>query len=368
MPTTAITPPAAPGAAGGRRRALGVLGVLGLLLTGWPAAACDMCGCFMGLTPYDNQSSVTLLTRYRVFHGYAGQGHALFPAGAPVMGLRAPAAAPGLAEAPRPGTAQRVSHDGHDHAAAAPDGRDFEAFRVVELRGRYFLSRRIELNAVMPYVLNDALTAGDKAQTRGLGDLTLFAGYHVVRRIETAGVQHRLIVGGGAKLPTGATTRRAADGTRYETLLQPGSGTTDAFAYVNYIVGYRRFGLSVNSSVKLTGENRYRQSAAPATTQFANLFYQVALGEQWKVIPSAQFYYEYTKGEKANGQLTGEHLMNNALVGPGLDVFFQNLLLSSSVQLPVFSNGSAGHPVSAGRVTLGLTYNINQMKYALGKK
>jgi hypothetical protein len=33
-------------------------------------SACDSCGGFMGLTPYDNQSQFTLLHRYRVFNGY----------------------------------------------------------------------------------------------------------------------------------------------------------------------------------------------------------------------------------------------------------------------------------------------------------
>lgn len=348
------------------RRTLGTAGRLlllaSLLAAGYRTAACDMCGCFMGLTPYDNQSSITLLTRYRVFHGYTGQAHALFPEGAPVVGLRP--AAPG-ANVPS-GTAQRVQHNGHDHGAQNSSA-DYEVFRVAELRARYFLSRRVELNAILPYALTDARMMGETVSTRGLGDMTLFAGYHLVRRVEVEGPQQRLIVGGGVKLPTGANNRRAADGTRYESMVQPGSGTTDLFAYANYIVAYRRMGLSLNGSVKLTGENRYRESAAPATTQFANLFYIVPLGTDWKVIPSAQLYYEYTKGQKQAGELTGEHGMNNALLGPGLDVYFKNVALNTAVQLPVYNHGAADHPTSAGRVVLGLTYSFNQTKYLLGK-
>jgi hypothetical protein len=45
------------------------------------AKACDICGIYMGITPYDNQSSVQYLSRYRVEHGYYGlnQSHRLFP-------------------------------------------------------------------------------------------------------------------------------------------------------------------------------------------------------------------------------------------------------------------------------------------------
>ena len=132
-------------------------------------------------------------------------------------------------------------------------------------------------------------------------------------------------------------------------MLQPGTGTTDWFAYANYIVAYRRFGLSLNGSLKLAGQNHYRESMAAATTQFANLFYIVPLGQSWKLIPSAQLYYEYTKGQKQAGELTGEHAMNNALLGPGLDLYFKNVALNTAVQLPVYNHGAADHPQSAGR-------------------
>ena len=42
-----------------------------LLLLASPAArACGICGCFMGITPYDNQSSFALMHRYHILHGY----------------------------------------------------------------------------------------------------------------------------------------------------------------------------------------------------------------------------------------------------------------------------------------------------------
>ena len=45
--------------------------LLGLLLTvgALSGRACDICGCFMGITPYDNQSGFSLMHRYRIFNG-----------------------------------------------------------------------------------------------------------------------------------------------------------------------------------------------------------------------------------------------------------------------------------------------------------
>ncbi|UOQ74767.1 transporter [Hymenobacter cellulosilyticus] len=161
------------------------LALLGLMSSA--ARACDICGCFMGITPYDNQSGVSLMHRYRIFNGYQalGQRHAFFPAGV------------------QPFVPSQPNHDnGYEHSHQG-DATDYEAYRVLELRGKYFLAQRLEINAFVPYVMNTSQSNGRQLNTAGLGDATVFAGYHLIRAIETAGVQSRLIVGGGAKLPTG---------------------------------------------------------------------------------------------------------------------------------------------------------------------
>lgn len=316
-----------------------------------PARACDVCGCFMGITPYDNQSGFSLMHRYRVFNGYSllGQSPQFFPSGARLF---------------TPSTLN--GDDGYTHSHKG-DPTDFEVFRVVELRGKYFLSRRVELNAFVPYVMNTSQINGKQLNASGLGDVTVFAGYHLIRAIETAGVQSRLIVGGGLKLPTGAYRRESPDGRRYPLLNQVGTGTTDPFVYANYIGSYRSFGLSVNGSYRTSNENAFRNKIAPSSTVYASLFYRVPLGEDWQVYPSAQFFYEKTKGEMLEGMLTGEHAMNNALLGPGLDVYYKNFSLNTSFQLPVYTEAT-DHPASAGRVVLAVGYSFKQTKYLLGKK
>jgi hypothetical protein len=313
--------------------------------------ACDICGCFMGITPYDNQSGFSLMHRYRIFNGYHeyGQSPRFFPAGA------------------RPFFPSPLNGDdgyAHNHSG---NSTDFEAFRVVELRGKYFLSQRVELNAFVPYVMNTSQINGRQLNASGLGDVTVFAGYHLIRAIETAGVQSRLIVGGGVKLPTGDYNRQNAQGRRYALLNQVGTGTTDGFVYANYIAGFHSFGLSVNSSFHMSNENRFQNSLAPSTATFANLFYRIPLGENWQVYPSAQLFYEKTDGEMLDGRLTGEHAMNNALLGPGLDLYYKNLSLNTSFQLPVYT-AETDHPASAGRMVLSVGYSFNQTKYLLHRK
>ncbi len=327
--------------------------VLGLLLLGGARTgrACDICGCFMGITPYDNQSGFSLMHRYRIFNGY------------PLLG-QSPEFRPDGARIAFPTSLNSDNGYVHNHRG---DPTDFEAFRVVELRGKYFLSQRLELNAFVPYVMNTSQINGRQLNASGLGDVTVFAGYHLIRAIETAGVQSRLIVGGGVKLPTGAFRRENDQGRRYPLLNQVGTGTTDGFVYANYIGGWHSLGLSVNGSYRLSSDNAYRSSLAPGSTVYASLFYRVPLGQKWQVYPSAQFFYEKTKGETLEGQLTGEHAMNNALLGPGLDVYYQNFSVNASVQLPVYSMAT-DHPASAGRLVLAVGYSFKQTKYLLHGK
>ncbi|MBC6988620.1 hypothetical protein [Hymenobacter sp. BT491] len=305
----------------------------------------------MGITPYDNQSGVSLMHRYRIFNGYQdyGQSSKFFPGGV------------------RPFFPSHLNSDnGYEHEHHG-DPTDYEAFRVLELRGKYFLSQRVELNAFVPFVMNTSQINSKQLNASGIGDVTIFAGYHLIRAIETAGVQSRLIVGGGVKLPTGNFRQVSADGHRYPLLNQVGTGTTDGFVYANYIGSFHNVGLSVNSSYRRSTRNAFENSLAPSTTTFASLFYRLPLGTNWQVYPSAQFFYEKTKGEMLEGHLTGEHAMNNALLGPGLDVYYKNLSLNASVQLPVYT-GTTDHPASAGRMVLAVGYSFNQTKYLFKRK
>ncbi|MBG8552024.1 hypothetical protein [Hymenobacter guriensis] len=317
-----------------------------LLLGFYRVHACDICGCFMGITPYDNQSSVALMHRYRAFNGYQqlGQQPRFFPTGA------------------RPFFPRHLNHDDNYRHAHNGDPHDYEVFRVVELRAKYFLAKKLEINIFVPYAMNTSYANGRELTQSGLGDVTVFAGYHLLRNIETAGVQSRLIVGGGAKLPTGDFRRRNVNGRRYPTLTQPGTGTTDGFVYLNYIGSYRNVGLSLNTSYRQATRNAFQESTAPSTSSFVNLFYRLPLQADWQVYPSAQFFYERTKGETLEGRLTGEHAMNNALLGPGLDVYYKNVSLNASAQFPVYT-AATDHPASAGRLVLAVGYSFKQTKY-----
>ncbi len=317
---------------------------LGLLCPTKKATGCDICGCFMGITPYDNQSTVGFLYRYRSFNGYYGHPQRLFSPGSPFF----------LA--------------GNDHNGLVTDHNgnpnDYETYRALEVRTRYFLSRRIEINAVVPYNSNSEYYNGNLNTVAGIGDINVFAGYHLLRKVDAVALKQRLIVGAGIKLATGKDDYQNFAGDRYSTLTQAGTGSTDGFVYFNYLLGYKKAGMSLSGTYKFNGENQYHEGIANSTTSYLNVFYSLGGGSNFKIIPSAQLAYEYSGGEKYMEVKTGEHVMNNLMSGIGMDVFIKNVTLNFALQTKAWG-AEDDHPQPAGRVVLGVTYNFKQLYYLL---
>lgn len=267
-------------------------------------SACDICGCFMGITPYDNQSTISLFYRMRSFNGYnkTSQPHNVFPSGS-----------------------MKTYHGTPDTAASgnlplfSPD--DFEEYRVVELRAKYFIHNKIELNVIVPYILNKTQLDHWKEKSSGIGDLNFFGGYHWLKNKPEGNWQNNLITGVGIKLPTGLFSVKNRKNQRFELLLQPGTGTVDYFMYLHYITGFKKAGAALNVSYKINGENKYDESIANSLTASLNLFYKVKPGKNTLLIPSIQAYYECTKGLKTDGVFDPGTSMNLLMAGPGLEFF-----------------------------------------------
>jgi hypothetical protein len=318
--------------------------IFALVVLSSTANACDICGCFMGLTPYDNQSSFGILYRYRSFNGYHGQQHNVFPNGSSFF---------------IPHTDKTALLSNHNNNPS-----DYEVYRTIEIRGRYFLHKRIELNAILPYNSNSEQYNGNTSSIAGIGDINLYAGYHLIRKLDQANINQRLIVGAGIKLATGKNTVSTNDGIRYSALMQPGTGSTDGFVYANYLLGYKKFGLSINSSYKFNGKNDEKEGIANSNTTFVNFFMTQRLSKNWQLMPSVQFFYENSGGETYKGIKTGEHEMNNLMAGLGADLYFKNIALNVGFQKNAWQ-AQTDHPQSVAKIYLGLTYNFNQLYYLI---
>lgn len=320
-----------------------------LLVASNPLPACDVCGCFMGLTPYDNQSNIGLVYRLRTFSGYYGfdRNFSLLPSGS----LRA---------------GNTALHADHNHDEVL-NGNDYEEYRVVELRSKFFLHERIETNIIIPFNFNSMMMNESSHTVSGLGDINIFSGYQVLRKMDMQGWQYRLTLGAGIKLTTGRNDRTDMSNERIHLMMQPGTGTTDYFFYGNYTTAINRWGASFSGSYKLNGTNDYNEKISNSVNAYGSFFYK-AFKNKWVIIPSVQLYYENTAGIRTESGTGNTTSMNVLMTGPGLDIYYNNLQFALSGLLPASEEEISGKAASAFKFSAGFIYNFNQRSYPIKKR
>jgi hypothetical protein len=309
--------------------------------------ACDLCGCFLGVVPYDNQSSIAFMHRYRVFNGYRNyqqQSH-YFPAGA-----------------------YKTTHGGtHDTVVTRNySSADYESYKVFELRGKYFIHKRLELNVFASVVNNKSKTDTVVLSHTGLGDPHIFVGYHIIRPKMESDLKMRWIVGGGIKLPSGNYYAKDKNGERLPFLMQPGTGSVDYFFYTTYMIAYKKIGFSTTLNYKLNGTNYYKEQIDNSFTNFISVFGRIK-ASNFTLMPSLNCYYERSNGLYVKNVLQSGTEVNELMCGIGMDAFYKNVGLSFSAQKTVKQHVDNGELNSVGRLIISLTYNFNQRKYILGK-
>lgn len=320
-----------------------------LVVVAGNASACDICGCFMGLTPYDNQSNISLVYRLRTFSGYYGfeRNTKLLPSGS----LR---------------TGNTPLHTDH-HYDEVLNGNDYEEYRVLELRSKFFVHERIEMNIIVPFNFNAMMMNKSSHNVSGMGDMNIFSGYQLLRNTDMEGWQYRFTLGTGIKLPTGSNDRTDDNNERIHLMMQPGTGTTDYFFYGNYTTAINRWGASLSGSYKLNGTNRYNEKISNSVNGFGSVFYKIYPGK-WIVIPSLQLYYENTSGIRTEYGISSLTSMNVFMAGPGLDVYYNNLQFTLAGLLPAAEEKISGKAASAFKFSAGFIYNFNQRNYLIKKK
>jgi len=307
--------------------------------------ACDLCGCFIGVLPYDNQSSFSINHRYRIFSGYPGMsGGMVFPSGA--YRLSKP-----------PSVLHGVNQ-------VATSQNDFESYKLIELRGKWFVSPRVELNFILPFAENRSSTNGVKQRIDGLGDATILAGYHLIRKVGDGNFRHRLVVGLGIKLPSGKCNAKTSDGDRISLMMQTGTGSTDGIFYLAYTGGGYNFRWGATGSTKFSGSNKYKEQLTPATSSTAFVGYVLTV-KSWKLLPEISAYQEYMRGMYVGNEFEQGTTMNGVLLGPSIDAFWKNLGINLSYQLPVYEQKENYNLESKARISLGLTWSFNQKKFII---
>jgi len=294
----------------------------------------------MGITPYNSKNSISFLHRYRIFNGYKNyQNQSQF----------------------FPVAAYKIAHDlpvDSNNKLNNYSRKDFESYKIFELRLKYFVFKRVEANMFLPVLNNKSKNNDVFISNTGLGDISFLIGYHIIKPNSDAKTKHKLVFGLGAKLPTGNHFAHDINSNRLPFEMQAGTGSYDLLLNLNYLVMKKKVGLNINCSFKKNGKNNYREQLAASTTNFVSFFYKIS-GKKMVLYPSVQCNYEYSKGLFiANKSITGTGV-NSFLLGPGLDVYYKNFSLNTAWQFTIYEDVDTGQLKSAGRLSFGISYSFN---------
>ncbi len=299
--------------------------------------ACDVCGAYMGIMPNEKNNFISVYNRYRAFKGdYFTGSNKLFP----------------------DGSYFKTEHAGHNTAGISM----YEVFRVTELRARYFVHPRVELNMILPYATNKEVVGSSTTIADGLGDLILTAGFHLFDDKISGDWRHRFIVGAGVKLATG-NDRDNGNGQRITILNQPGTGANDAIVMATYLMGFNHWGLMLNGMGKLNGTNAFNERIGNSIAAASCLFYKIDVGCGFQVIPSLALNYENTKGEYLKDVLQNRTGMQALLGGGGIQVAYRKFSFDIMAQVSLDEPPSKNSMFTTFRMVTGLTYSFSQGKY-----
>lgn len=288
------------------------------------AKACDVCGCslggnYYGILPMFNKNFIGLRWSQAQFHSYIHASNYL-PA--------------------------QYSND---------------TYRKMELWGRYYINKRIQVFAFVPYVYNDMNGSDQVVSANGLGDITLTANYLIINNgTENERLfKHTLMAGGGVKLPTGKFELEDK-GKIINRNFQMGTGSLDFLLSAMHTVRYRKVGLNTETGYKINTRNTNHYLFGNQFHVSSRFFYWQNIGS-FSFLPNAGVYYEQAAMHR-DGDIIQTNTGGTSLLGSaGMEIYYKIVTLGASYKTPLsqqFNSDPTAEITSKDRWTISMTFNF----------
>jgi hypothetical protein len=210
-----------------------------------------------------------------------------------------------------------------------------DVFNKLELWGRFYPHKRIQIFGFVPYVFNSQKVIGDNQSVQGLGDVLLNLNYTILNTGDSVDYKFRqlFLVGFGTKAPTGNYNTKI-NGEQLHANMQTGTGSWDYLANVIYTIRYKSVGLSTDLTYKYNGVNNDKYRFGDKVNSAMNIFFW---DKYWGVtiMPLGGIYYEFAYVDVLN-QYKQKATGGSAVFGNiGLDIYWKKISLSMLTQLPI---------------------------------
>lgn len=256
--------------------------------------------------------------------------------------------------------AKFYAHMNHDSEYLGEEYSN-DVYNKMELWGRFYVNKRMQVFAFVPYSFNTMDGTEQKVRTRGLSDVTAVVNYMLLNsgKDSTAVLQHTWMVGGGLKLPTGNYDLED-QGKLVNPNFQLGTGSTDFLVSTMYTVRYKKIGFNAETGYKINTRNSNDYL-------FGNQFHASAQFFYWQnvkwltLLPNAGIYYEAAQKHKA-GEIVQPNTGGSALlVSTGLETYIRQFTLGVSYKHPIaqrYNTDEISSIESKQRWMMSLTYNF----------
>jgi hypothetical protein len=298
--------------------------LLSLIMITGKSLACDVCGCslggnYFGILPMFNKNFVGLRWSQAKFHSYIHEGSYL------------------------------------------PAQYSDDTYSKVELWGRYYINKKFQVFAFVPYVDNDMNGSDQVVSAHGLGDITLMSNYLLFNTGEdsTKLLKHTLMAGGGVKLPTGKYNDEDK-GKIINRNFQMGTGSVDFIVAAVYTVRYKKVGANVEAGYKINTRNSNNYLFGNQFHISSQLFYWKNL-KSLTLLPNAGLYYETAARHKDGDIIQANTGGSSLLASAGLETYYKYFTIGFNYKHPLtqqYNSDETADITGKDRWTVSLTYNF----------
>lgn len=230
----------------------------------------------------------------------------------------------------------------------------------------YSFSNRFSLDAFFSFVKQERLINDvDFTSTQGIGDMIILAKYQLIKS-----EKNNLLIGGGIKIPIGASDRKNKIGIPLNADLQPGSG---AFDFIGW--GQWTRPLEVRPSFQFSSILIYSYKGKN-NSYLGNSLYQFGQEISWslgiadqfllakKIMnPSIQVRYRNAQPDLFEKGILPSTGGNWIFLKPGISMLWTpQVSVETNVELPLLANIEGTQVTPTIRWTIGFFYKINVLK------
>ncbi|MEM6262183.1 MAG: hypothetical protein AAGI38_06735 [Bacteroidota bacterium] len=230
-----------------------------------------------------------------------------------------------------------------------------DEFYLAELRGRWQVSPRWQVFAILPYGQSSRLSEGQQFSQSGLGDASIMS---MFRLHKSTGLKaaHQVQVGGGVKLPTGEYAFNAFDETSLPANFQLGTRSWDFLLRGVYTLRVSKWGaaLDMNSRINTVNPEGYQFGHQAAGMAYVSR--QFGTGEPRSLTPFLGMYGERVRADRLNGINQHGTGGQGAFLLAGVEAKWNPMSVSANIFLPVAHAYADGEAEPGPRAAISLNY------------